>query len=313
MHEDIKGAVRDAWTAAWDYGDFTPFRSLVAPGYTRESTASGRTADIAQFLDEVAEVRAAFPDLETRIDRIVLDGDSLAVFWTSEGTFTHQLGAVPPTGRRVITHGCNDVTVEGGLISRERVTWDSTELLRDSGLPSLHSAFEDTDGPAMSPEAAPREMLKAFNKQFVSGVTVVTTRDAEDRPRGLAVSSYTSVSLDPPLVLVCIQKTSSTHPEFFRATHFGINIIASSQRDTLDLFASKAPDKFADLAWHSAPQGSPLIDGSSASIEVEIKERFQALTHTVLLGRVQHAETTEQAPILYKAGRFYDGRTLTDL
>lgn len=312
--QEIKTALVDAWEAAWDRGEFDAFRALVTSDYARESTASGRTADVEEFLQEVTEVRAAFPDLTTRIDRILVDGDCLAVFWTSEGTFLEPLGTVPPTGRRVVTHGSNASTIADGRVSRERVTWDSNELFRDLGLPSLHSAFETAEETTPNdPTSTPREGLKAFNKQFVSGVTVVTTRNADDEPRGLAVSSYTSVSLDPPLVLVCIQKTSSTYPELFRSTHFGINILSSEQHDTLALFASKTPDKFAELAWHAGPHGSPLIDGSSAAIEVQIKERFQALTHTVLIGRVQHAETTDDAPILYQAGKFYDGRGLRPL
>jgi steroid delta-isomerase-like uncharacterized protein len=311
MQEKLKDAVVAAWEDAWDRGDFTSMKELVSTDYSRVSSSSGRVIDFDEFVDEVREVRAAFPDLVTRIDRILLDEDDLAVFWTSEGTFTEALGSVPPTGRRVVTHGSNNSTIHNGCIREEVVTWDSNELLRDLGLPSLHSAFETPD-PSAAADADPREMLKAFNKQFVSGVTVVTVED-DGVPRGLAVSSYTSVSLDPPLVLVCVQKTSSTYPALFRSTHFGINILSSEQSDTLALFASKTPDKFADLAWHEGPFGSPLIDASSASIEVEIKERFQALTHTVLIGRVLHAETTEDDPILYKAGKFYDGRGLTEL
>src|SRR5699024_12768370 len=66
----------------------------------------------------------------------------------------------------------------------------------------------------------------------------------------------------------------------FKADHLGINILSTGQRDTVGTFASKAADKFADLEWHAGPAGSPLIDGSSAALEAEIKERFQAKTHT---------------------------------
>ena len=79
------------------------------------------------------------------------------------------------------------------------------------------------------------------------------------------------------------------------------------------MFASKAPDKFASLDWHPAANGSPLIDGSAASIEVEIKERFQALTHTVFIGRVRSAEATDDAPMIYKAGKFFDSEDLRSL
>ena len=81
-------------------------------------------------------------------------------------------------------------------------------------------------------------------KVFITCVTVVTTLD-DDTPRGLAVNSYASVSLEPPLVMVCIQKTSSTYPALFAATHLGINILGTEQRETIATFASKAPDKFA--------------------------------------------------------------------
>ncbi|WP_425843712.1 flavin reductase [Agrococcus sp. TSP3-2-1] len=314
MHESLKDEVTRAWSDAWDHGDFAAFERLVAPNYRRESTGSGRTSSFAEFEQEIREVRAAFPDLATRIEQLIVEADSLAIFWTSEGTFTEPLGTVPPTGKRVVTRGSNFSTLLDGRIAHERVTWDSSELLTHLGLPSLHSAFEEADEDyADETVPAPREMLKAFNKQFVSGVTVVTTIDDEGQPRGLAVSAYTSVSLDPPLVIVCVQKTSSSYPALFRSTNLGINILSSEQRDTLSVFASKSPDKFATVAWHAAPAGSPLIDGSSASIEVEIKERFQALTHTIFVGRVHHAETTEAAPILYKAGAFYDGRGLSAL
>lgn len=314
MQANIKDAVAAAWSDAWDRGDFGAFEALVTPDYQRESTRSGRVSTLDEFKQEVTEVRAAFPDLVTRIDRVLVEDDALAVFWTSDGTFTQPLGTVPPTGKRVITNGSNYATLRDGLVSHERVTWDSAELLTHLGLPSLHSAFEDSDADyADESTAPPREMLKAFNKQFISGVTVVTTKDEDGKPRGLAVSAYSSVSLDPPLVLVCVQKSSSTYPSLFRSTNLGINILSSEQQDVLATFASKSADKFADITWHEAPEGSPLIDGSSASIEVEIKERFQALTHTIFIGRVHHATTTDDAPILYKAGKFFDGRGLSQL
>jgi len=314
MQENVKDAVTVAWANAWDRGDFGALEALVTDDYQRESTGSGRVCSLAEFQVEINEVRAAFPDLVTRIDQIVQEGDSLAIFWTSTGTFLEPLGSVPPTGKPVITKGSNNSTLRDGRITHERVTWDSNELLTHLGLPSLHSAFEPEENPGDGEAAAlPREMLKAFNKQFTSGVTVVTTRDGDNHPRGLAVTAYSSISLDPPLVLLCIQKSSSTYPALFRSANVGINILSSGQRDTLGVFASKSSDKFATIAWHAGPNGSPLIDGSSASIEVEIKERYQALTHTIFIGRVRHAETTDDAPILYKAGKFFDGRGLTEL
>jgi flavin reductase (DIM6/NTAB) family NADH-FMN oxidoreductase RutF len=156
------------------------------------------------------------------------------------------------------------------------------------------------------------ELLKGFNRQFVTGVTVVTTKDG-DAARGLAVNAYSSISLDPPLVMVCIQRTSSTWPALFTATHLGVNILSHKQRGIVSVFASKDPDKFARIDWYPGPHGSPLIPGSAAMLEAEIRERFQAKTHTIFICRVRHAEVGDEAPMIYKAGRFFDGGHLTEL
>lgn len=316
--QEMTEAVTTAWQAAWDRGDVDALDAVLHPEYARESTGSLRVIDAAQYKQDIVEVRAAFPDLATEIDSMVIDADGTraAIFWHSSGTFANELQGVPATGRRVQTRGSNMITLRDGLIVHERVTWDHTELLADLGIPSLRSAFEagDIDPIVDVPGGVtPFEALKGFNRQFITGVTVVTAADEDGRPRGLAANSYASVSLEPPLVLVCVQKTSSTYPALFRSTHLGINIMSNEQRDVVGVFASKASDKFAELDWHAGPDGSPLIDGSAASIEAEIKERFQAKTHTVFIAKVTHAEIAEIAPMVYKAGRFFDGAALTEL
>lgn len=313
---DIYESVISIWEAAWDRGDVSALDVLMDAEYTRESAGTGTTTGLAELKQDILDVRAAFPDLRTSVDKLIIDGDDFAIFWSSTGTFTNPLGEVPATGSRVQTRGSNQGTFRNGRIIHERVTWDKSELLADLGVPSLRSAFESdlsglvVDNLAGSPS---NDALKGFNRQFVTGVTVVTTKDADGQPRGLAVNSYASISLEPPLVLVCVQKTSSTYASLFRATHLGINILSNQQRDVVTTFASKAPDKFAELEWHDGPQGSPLIDASSAAIEVEIKERFQAKTHTVFIAKVTHSELSDAVPIVYKAGRFFDGASLTEL
>lgn len=312
----VKKTISDAWHAVWDTDDLDAFDALVTDDYVRVSTNSGQEKDAAAIKEEIAEIRAAFPDLTTTIDHILIEDDEGAIYWHSVGTFTEPMGDIPPTGQQVTTHGSNLITLDGDRIARETVTWDAHELLADLGLKSLSSAFEVAPDDVVTADLTgnpTKDSLKAFNRQFITGVTVVTTTDDEGRPRGLAVNSYNSVSLDPPLVLVCVQKTSSTYPALFRSTHMGINIMSRNQRDTIGVFASKAPDKFATLDWHPAAGGSPLIDGSAASIEVEIKERFQALTHTVFIGRVKSAETSEDSPMIYKAGKFFDSEDLKSL
>jgi flavin reductase (DIM6/NTAB) family NADH-FMN oxidoreductase RutF len=155
-------------------------------------------------------------------------------------------------------------------------------------------------------------LMKQVNRQFVSGVTVVTAMDGE-KPRGLAVNAFSSVSLEPPTVMVAVQRTSSTHECLFRAEHLAINILSTDQLDVVNTFATKAEDKFAGLDWEPGPFGSPLIARSSAQMEVEIRERLQASTHTLFVCRVVHATVSDRHAMVYSAGRFFDGGALTAL
>lgn len=314
MQQKLESTLAPVWQAAWDRGEVAALEAAVTADYVRVSRASGHSTDLAQLQEEIRSVRAGFPDLVTTIDAVVAQGDTAAIFWTSTGTHTETFLGVPATGRRVQTRGCNHVTLVDGRIAREEVTWDGSELLHSLGVRHL------SDTPLQSEEVVlddlsgdpDPQVMKTFNRQFITGVTVVTTQDG-GTPKGLAVNSYASVSLEPPLVMVCIQKTSSTYPALFAATHLGINILGTEQRETIATFASKAPDKFAEVDWHPGPNGSPLIDNSPACLEAEIRERFQAKTHTVFICRVRHAEVSEASPIIYKAGRFYDSDDLTQL
>ncbi len=156
------------------------------------------------------------------------------------------------------------------------------------------------------------DLMKQVNRQFVTGVTVVTAMD-EDQPRGLAVNAFSSITLDPATVMVCVQRTSSTHDCLFRTDHLAINILSTAQLDVVTTFAGKSDDKFADLDWTPGPHGSPLIAGSSAQMETEIRERLQASTHTVFICRVMHAVVTDNPPMVYSAGAFFDGGRLPRL
>ncbi|TLH80785.1 flavin reductase [Mycolicibacterium cosmeticum] len=154
--------------------------------------------------------------------------------------------------------------------------------------------------------------MKQVNRRFVTGVTAVTARDGE-LPRGLAVNAFASISLDPPTVMVAVQHTSSTHECLFRAEHLAINILSTDQLDVVTRFATKSDDKFAGLEWRPGPHGSPLLGRSAAAMEVRILERLQASTHTVFMCRVVHAEVTDLHPMVYSAGKFFDGGNLAAL
>ncbi len=148
---------------------------------------------------------------------------------------------------------------------------------------------------------------KAFRQalgNYPTGVTVITTTDTDGTPRGLTANSFTSVSLDPALVLVCLGKTTASHPVFMQATHFAVNILADDQRDVSNLFASKSPDKFAQAAWHAGQTGSPLIDGSVAWFDCSVHQRVDAGDHTILIGQVQDMGQRTARPLGYCQGAY---------
>jgi flavin reductase (DIM6/NTAB) family NADH-FMN oxidoreductase RutF len=156
------------------------------------------------------------------------------------------------------------------------------------------------------------DLMKQVNRRFITGVTVVTAMDGET-PRGLAVNAFSSISLEPPTVMVCVQRTSSTHDILYKTSHLAINILSTDQLEVIKRFASKAADKFEGLDWGPGPFGSPFLAKSSAQLEVEIRERLQASTHTVFICRVVEASVTDLHPMVYGAGKFYDGAALTPL
>jgi flavin reductase (DIM6/NTAB) family NADH-FMN oxidoreductase RutF len=156
------------------------------------------------------------------------------------------------------------------------------------------------------------DLMKQVHRQFVTGVTVVTALDGE-KPRGLAVNAFSSITLDPPTVMVAVQRTSSTHDCLFRAEYLAINILSTDQLDVVNRFAVKSDDKFTGLDWEPGPFGSPLIARSAAQMEVEIRERLQASTHTLFVCRVLHATVSDRHPMVYSAGKFFDGGALTPL
>lgn len=149
------------------------------------------------------------------------------------------------------------------------------------------------------------DRVKALHRRYPTGVTVVTVADAEGQPRGLAVNAFSSVSLDPPLVLVAINATSSTYPWLFSAEHIAVNIIAETQLAVVRAFAKSGGDKFAGLDWHPGVTGAPVLDGSTGHFELAVKYKIPAYTHTIFLGEVIAAETADTPAMVYLGGSFY--------
>ena len=121
---------------------------------------------------------------------------------------------------------------------------------------------------------------------FPTGVTIITAMDAEGRPAGFAVGSFTSVSLDPPLVAFLPARSSTTFPKVREAGSFCVNVLGSDQEDVCRLFATTGADKFAALGWGAAPSGAPVLDGASAWLDCTIDTVHEAGDHLIVVGRV---------------------------
>jgi flavin reductase (DIM6/NTAB) family NADH-FMN oxidoreductase RutF len=141
---------------------------------------------------------------------------------------------------------------------------------------------------------------------FVTGVTVVTTVDPEAGPKGFTANSFTSVSLDPPLVLVCVAKSSGSHDAFLHSRAFAINILQKAQRDISTSFASKGSDKFSRIRFTTGATGSPILPESAAWIDCETHDRIDAGDHTILIGRAIDFTHTSRLPLGYHGGNYID-------
>ncbi|MET0903599.1 MAG: flavin reductase family protein [Acidimicrobiales bacterium] len=139
---------------------------------------------------------------------------------------------------------------------------------------------------------------------FASGVTVITSAGS-DGPVGLAVGSFVSVSLEPPLVGFLPTKASTSWPQIEATGHFCVNVLAEAQEDVCRRFATKADDKFRGLGWRTAGSGAPILDGILAWIDCDIASVTDAGDHYFVLGRVRDlAVAHDGAPLLFFRGGY---------
>ena len=133
---------------------------------------------------------------------------------------------------------------------------------------------------------------------FASGVTVVTTASTGEL-YGMTVSSFSSLSLNPPLVLICIDKSVPSHDMIRDSGRFVVNILEERQEHLSRRFAATANDKFKGVAWHSGQLGLPVLDNTLAAIECRLRDALDGGDHTIFVGEVVDAEVREGAPLLY--------------
>lgn len=148
-----------------------------------------------------------------------------------------------------------------------------------------------------------KDLRKAFGA-FMTGVTVVTTRQADGGLRGFTANSFSSVSLDPPLLLVCVNKASASCEAFSSTPSFAVNILSEAQKDVSGAFASKRPDKFADVQYAMSASGNPLLTGSLAWFDCARHDVIDAGDHVILIGRVMGYSHTDANPLGYARGGY---------
>jgi flavin reductase (DIM6/NTAB) family NADH-FMN oxidoreductase RutF len=149
------------------------------------------------------------------------------------------------------------------------------------------------------------ETFKRVLGNWVSGVTIVTSRHGELQ-HGMTASAFSSVSADPPQILICAHRDSSTHAVIERSQRFSVSILAEGQEELSDLFADKRREavRFDGLACASGATGCPRIPGALAYLDCRVVQSVSAGTHQIYVGLVEAAEVRDVAPLAFLRGRY---------
>lgn len=142
--------------------------------------------------------------------------------------------------------------------------------------------------------------------RFASGVTILTGILPDGRPAGVTASAFTSVSLDPPLVSVCLDKATACLDAFIHGSHFAIHILNEGQKDLSNHFAQRSLEKFATIDYRIGTCGCPVLEGCLAVIECVRTAVHDAGDHFLIIGRVESLNTDEEgAPLLHFRGAYH--------
>ncbi len=139
---------------------------------------------------------------------------------------------------------------------------------------------------------------------FATGVTVITTRDKAGMPSGLTANAFTSLSLYPPLVLICVDKAVQCYACFEESKVFAVNILSEEQEEISRRFATKGIEKFSGIKWRQSESGLALIEGSIAYIECEIVQTHEGGDHTIYVGEIVSASVSGDRPLIFFKGRY---------
>ena len=165
-------------------------------------------------------------------------------------------------------------------------------------------------------EAALPDELPRYRQalgSFLTGVTVITTRDADGNDRGMTANSFTSVSLDPPLVLFCIDKRAASYGAFTAAPGYAVHILGSHQQDIAKTFASKSPEKFAGLTLTRSGTGMAILEDAHAVLDCSVHDVVEAGDHAVIIARVDAFAVKDTRPLGFYQGKMTSFRAEDEL
>ena len=152
--------------------------------------------------------------------------------------------------------------------------------------------------------AVSSEEFRAALSRFPSGVTVVTTHDTEGRFHGITVSAFSSLSLEPPRVLICVEKTTGSHAALQTSRAFVVNILSDGQRELSERFASQVENKFESVEFSDGIDGIPVLSGCIATLECRLTAVHDGGDHSIFIGEVEKAVVNDGDPILYFRGDY---------
>ncbi len=150
----------------------------------------------------------------------------------------------------------------------------------------------------------PKMLRNAFGS-YMTGVTVITAVSKDGTPVGFTANSFTSVSLDPPLLLVCPAKSLSTFEVFANCDSFVVNILSEDQQAVSNIFASSKEDRFSQIEWHKDEQGNPVIDGALTHFSCKTERNLDAGDHNLLVGEVLNFSNREGHGLGYASGGYF--------
>ena len=139
---------------------------------------------------------------------------------------------------------------------------------------------------------------------FATGVTIITTKDASGKPFGLTANAFSSLSLDPPMLLICVDKGVDCYACFDESKVFGVNFLSLAQEELSTRFATKGIEKFEGLSYAVGELGVALLDGALAHFECRVVHAYEGGDHTIYVGEVRRLVTMEGNPLLFFQGKY---------